>query len=139
MSPDVAERALDVQMIPIDKLLNSPMNTRRHYDAAAMADLEASIRQVGVLTPLIARLYPLSLPGDPFFELAAGHRRFRAASAVGVRDVPVRVMDLDDDAFRHILIIEHLQRQDIHPLDEADGYQALMNTDKASTVEAIAA
>lgn len=142
MSPETAERApiaLDVQMIPIDKLLNSPMNTRRHYEPTGMAELEASIRQVGVLTPLIARLYPLALPGDPFFELAAGHRRFRAASAAGVREVPVRVMDLDDAAFRHVLIVENLQRQDIHPLDEADGYQALMKADKAYTVEAIAA
>ncbi len=143
MTPALAERApavLDVQMIPLEQLLESKMNTRRHHDPAAMAELEASIRQVGVLTPLIARPYTfVHGPDDPFFELAAGHRRFRAAKAAGVAAVPVRVMALDDDAFRHILIIENLQRQDIHPLDEADGYQALMRADKAYTVEAIAA
>jgi ParB/RepB/Spo0J family partition protein len=125
----------EFQTLAIGQLRESPMNVRRHYTPGAMAELVASIRAVGVLTPLLARP-SLALGG---FEIAAGHRRFRAATEAGVEELPVRVLNLDDQAFLEVVTIENLQRQDIHPLDEADGYQQLMIADPAYTVEAIAA
>ena len=73
------------------------------------------------------------------FEIAAGHRRFRAAQIACLTELPVQIRDLGDREFLEVLTIENLQREDVHPLDEADGYAALMSADRAYTVEAIAA
>lgn len=113
---------LDLRMVPIGDVFESPFNTRKHFDSAKMQELEASVRTKGVLTPLIVR------PTGHGFEVAAGHRRLRAARAADVADVPVRVIEMTDVEFMEVLTIENLQREDIHPLDEAEGYQALMKT-----------
>jgi ParB/RepB/Spo0J family partition protein len=134
MSTAVPNPALTVRLIPIAQICESIHNPRRHFTPAKLAELEASIREVGVLTPLLARM-----AGDGMFELAAGHRRYRAAKSAGLTEVPVRVVALTDTQLLEVLTIENLQREDVHPLDEARGYEALMRADGAYTPKAIAA
>lgn len=167
--------------LSIDRLYESPQNVRHHWRDGALDELAASIRQVGVLTPLLVRPQPIDIISTDgvvgvaqdqevvdrstcelmticstreqaeiwrrnylesdrcAFEIAAGHRRFRAAKAAGLTELPVQIRELGDREFLEVLTIENLQREDVHPLDEADGYAALMASDRAYTVEAIAA
>ncbi|MBK9497077.1 MAG: ParB/RepB/Spo0J family partition protein [Xanthomonadales bacterium] len=169
--------------VPLSRLIESPQNTRRHWNAAALDELVASLKAVGVLTPLLVRPVALDIEfvdsgdvdsGDGDweirnhatcelltvcstreqaetwsanwresercdFEIAAGHRRFRAAQRAGLDELPVQIRDLGDREFLEVLTIENLQREDVHPLDEAEGYATLQASDRVYTVEAIAA
>lgn len=113
---------LTVQQIPINDLYASPMNPRRRYDEASLDELAQSIRNVGILQPLVARPRP-----NGYFELAAGHRRWMAARKAGLETVPVTVRDLGDVELRLVLLTENGQRADVHPLDESDALQALLD------------
>lgn len=106
--------------IPLDELRESKLNPRRHFDATALAELTESVRAHGVLTPTLVR------PINGHFEIAAGHRRYRAAKAAGLAELPAVVRAMDDVAFLEVLVTENLQREDVHPLEEAEGYRALM-------------
>ncbi len=110
------------QMIPIEKLKESKFNTRKGVDQAKLDELTASVKSVGVLTPLLAR----PIPKNGGYELAAGSRRLRAAKAAGIKQLPVIVRDMDDKTLLEIIMIENLQREDVHPLDEAAGYHELI-------------
>jgi ParB/RepB/Spo0J family partition protein len=112
------------QVLPLQVLVESEKNPRKHFDQAKLEQLADSIGKIGVLTPLIAR--PMQLEDGEFYELAAGHRRFRASKLAGLTHVPVRVVELDDVAFLEVLTIENLQRDDLHPIEEAHGYADLM-------------
>jgi ParB family chromosome partitioning protein len=124
-----------LQTIPLERLHPSPRNPRQHYDAQALEELAASLRQSGVLTPLIVRPWPGGSPllvdgrapaPGAHYEIGAGHRRRRAAEQAGLAALPAIVRDLDDAAFLELLTVENVQRQDVHPLDEAEGYRTLM-------------
>lgn len=117
----------DIRMIPLEQLHESPLNTRQHFDPAKLAELATSLKTSGQLTPLLAR--PSTLDEKPGFELAAGHRRRRAAEAAGLPELMVIVRDLDDRTFLEILTIDNLQREDVHPLEEAQGYRNLLTID----------
>jgi ParB/RepB/Spo0J family partition protein len=110
----------EFQSIPIGKLREARQNPRHHFDKQALDELAASIKTHGVLTPLLVR------PSDGHFEIAAGHRRYRAAKAAGLTEVPATVRELSDLELLEILTIENLQRQDVHPLEEAQGYKSLI-------------
>lgn len=112
------------QMLHVDDLIESPKNPRKHFDQTKLAELAKSIATHGVLTPLLAR-ENVALQR---FEVAAGHRRFRAAKLVGVTELPVVVRDMTDVELLEVLTIENLQRDDVHPLEEAQGFQDLMFT-----------
>lgn len=105
----------------VSALRESKHNPRQHFNEAQLLDLTESILKVGVLTPLLVR--PLA-QGE--YEIAAGHRRYRAAKRAKLTTVPCIVREMDDQAFMEVLTIENLQREDVHPLDEAKGYEALM-------------
>jgi ParB family chromosome partitioning protein len=128
VTPETASREL-----PLAQLVESPTNPRRVLAQSALDDLVASVRQHGILTPLIVR------PVNGHFEIIAGHRRRRAALAAGLESVPVIVREADDAVALEVATVENLQRADVHPLDEAEGYRALMALDPAYTPEAIAA
>jgi ParB/RepB/Spo0J family partition protein len=113
-----------LRFLAIERLRPSPFNPRRTFAAEQLADLRSSINAVGILTPLIARPHPTE---DGAYELAAGHRRFAVASEIGLPTVPVIVREYSDDELREVLIIENLQRADVHPLEEADALQALVD------------
>lgn len=130
---------IDVRQVAIELVEESPWNPRKHWVDAADEDLVASLRAHGILTPLLARPVQGPPPAYRRYELAAGHRRLRAAKAAGLPMVPVQIREMGDEEFRQILIVENLQRADIHPLDEADAYHALRQADGAYTPEAIAA
>ena len=108
----------------IDRLEPNPDQPRRHFDEEALADLTASIREKGVIQPLVVR----PSPRDPAkHEIVAGERRWRAARKAGVLELPVVVRALDDTEVLEIAIIENVQRTDLNPIEEAAGYRQLMD------------
>jgi ParB family chromosome partitioning protein len=118
--------ALALRQLPIGQLLESPLNPRKHYDAHALEELAESIRTHGVLTPLTVRSNDRLGVGK--FEIGAGHRRYRAAKIAGYEAVSVYVRDLDDTAFLELLTIDNLQRDNLHPMEEAQGFSQLMKS-----------
>lgn len=115
-----SEQKLEIREIELSRLQESKHNSRRHFDEHAMRELVESVKASGVLSPLIVR------PVNGKFEIGAGHRRFRAAKLAQLKTVPAVVRKMDDRAFLEFLAIENLQREDLHPLEEAQGYQQLI-------------
>jgi ParB family chromosome partitioning protein len=110
-------------MVKLDRVRQSPFNPRKTFDKEAMKDLIASIEEKGILVPLLVRpTYDNDVLG---YEVVAGERRYRAALALELTDVPVVIREMTDEEAREVQIIENLQRQDLHPLEEADGYHTL--------------
>lgn len=112
---------ITTQSIPLDELHESPWNPRKHFAPKALEELAESIRKVGILSPVLVR--PREAGG---YEIAAGHRRFRAAKLAGLPATPAIVRPMGDQEFLEILTIENLQREDVHPLEEGEGYRTLM-------------
>lgn len=117
------ERERPHKTIAIDRLHRGKYQPRRHFDEDALAGLVESIRDKGVLQPLLLRRDP-EQPGD--YEIIAGERRWRAAQLAGVHEVPAIIRDLTDREALEIALIENIQRQDLSPLEEAEGYRRLM-------------
>lgn len=113
-------------------------NPRRHFDEAKLKELADNIGQVGILTPLIVRPDPDSTPKAPRYEIAAGHRRYRAAKLAKLSVLPCLVREMSDQEFMEVLNIENLQREGLHPLDEAKGYEMLLAAPYKMSVERIA-
>lgn len=116
-----AAAPLQITSIPLDALVESPFNKRRTW--GDLKELAASMGNgVGILEPLLARQM-----GDGRYELIFGHRRLRAAKIAGLTTAPVMVRELADDVALEMQAIENLQRADLHPLEEAEGYEQLMS------------
>lgn len=124
--------------IDVQAVRESVHNPRRHFDEAKLKELAENIMQVGILTPLIVRPDPASTPKSPLYEIAAGHRRYRAAKLAKVALLPCLVREMSDQEFMEVLNIENLQREGLHPLDEAKGYELLMAAPYKMNVERIA-
>jgi ParB family chromosome partitioning protein len=108
--------------VAVDRIAPRSRQPRAHFDAAALRELTESVRTHGVLQPILVRA--AATPGR--FEIVAGERRWRAAKAAGLEQVPVHVLAIEDaDAFG-VAMIENLQREDLNPLDEAEGYIELL-------------
>jgi ParB family transcriptional regulator, chromosome partitioning protein len=107
------------QRIPVSRIQPSPFQPRRHFAREALEDLIHSIQQRGVLQPLLVRR-----KGEDY-ELIAGERRLRAAIEAGLTDVPASVMEVADHEALELALIENLQREDLNPLEEAEGYRVL--------------
>jgi ParB family chromosome partitioning protein len=122
-APATAERPKGQRRIPIAFIRPSPRNPRRAYDDADLADLAQSIREKGVVQPLIVR----PLPGADVYEIIAGERRWRAAQKAGLHDVPVVVREASDKEALELALIENVQRADLNALEEALGYQRLID------------
>ena len=110
-----------VRNIEVDRIQPNPEQPRLAFDAATLEELAASIREHGVLQPILVR--PLD-GGD--FQLIAGERRWRASKAAGLDTIPALVEEIDDDTALEISIIENLQREDLSPLDEAAMYDRMV-------------
>jgi ParB family chromosome partitioning protein len=136
MSSPAVEKSTGLQTIPLSAVFRNVNNPRKHFDPASLKELAKSIESHGILQPLVVRPDPM---GGKKYELVAGERRWRAAKIAGKADVPVIVSTLSDREALEIMVIENLQREDVQPLEEARGYQSLMNCDKDVTVESIAA
>ncbi len=125
----------------VSRIAPSPTNPRKHFDGPAMADLTESVRQHGVLQPILLRPWPATYAHQgsrPTFEIVSGERRWRAAKAAGVLMILCVVRDLSTREVLEIQIIENLQRADLHPLEEADGY-ARMRDEHGYTADELAA
>lgn len=110
-------------VVPIEKLKPNPKQPRRHFVQEDLEDLSNSIREKGVLQPLIVRPLP-----DGNFEIVAGERRWRAAQLARLHELPVLSRDLDDVEVLEIAIIENIQRADLNAIEEAAGYRQLMDS-----------
>jgi ParB family chromosome partitioning protein len=117
-------RPVNGRTVPIDRIRPNPNQPRRDLDDDDLRDLASSIREKGVIQPLILRPHPEE-PGG--FEIVAGERRWRAAQAAGVHDLPAVVRELTDAEMLELAIIENVQRTDLNPLEEAQGYRQLMD------------
>ena len=125
------------QELPITDIYESTLltNPRATFDQDALDELAASIRLHGVLQPILVRLRS----HDSGYELIAGARRLRASRLAQIATIPAHVVTFDDQAAREAAIIENLQRQDVHPLEEAEAYERLMTADTLVTADTIAA
>jgi ParB family chromosome partitioning protein len=120
--------------LPLVSLTESATNPRRSFDQTALGELAESIKTQGILAPLVVR------PVGQHFEIVAGARRYRAAQLAGLETAPVRIVELTDAQALETSIVENLQRRDVHPLDEANGFAALMRLEEPKySIEQIAA
>lgn len=108
------------RMLPIEHVSRNPRNPRRQFDEGDLQDLASSIRQHGIVQPVVVR----TVNGQ--FEIIAGERRWRAAQLAGLHEIPVIVRDVDDRTALEIAIVENVQRADLNPLEEALGYDQLI-------------
>ena len=125
-----------VREVPLELVHANPDQPRRHFAEAEIAELEASIRDKGVLQPILVRPSPRN---PNAYEIVAGERRWRAAQKAGLAVIPALVRQLDDNRAFEISIVENVQREDLNPLEEAHGYASLISRfgytqDKVSTV-----
>jgi ParB/RepB/Spo0J family partition protein len=121
LNPDDAGRSQGVRVIPIDRIDPNPEQPRMVIDESALDDLAASIREHGVLQPILVRP-----AGSARYQLIAGERRWRATRRAGLTTIPALIDEIDDDTALEIAIIENLQREDLSPLDEAMMYDRMV-------------
>ena len=121
LSSDSPSRSVGVRMVPLDRIESNPEQPRLAFNQETLDELAASIREHGVLQPILVR------PRGPNrYQLIAGERRWRASKIAGVETIPALIEDIDDDTALEISIIENLQREDISPLDEAAMYDRML-------------
>jgi ParB family transcriptional regulator, chromosome partitioning protein len=114
--PDARER---VQRVPLDRVRPSPMQPRKNFSAESLSELADSIREQGIVQPLIVR------ERGGFFELIAGERRWRASQLLKLPEVPIIVREADDRSVLELALIENLQRENLNAIEEALGYAQL--------------
>lgn len=118
------DRARGQRRVPIESLRPNPRNPRRQFDDGDLADLAQSVREKGIIQPILVR----TLAGSrDQYEIVAGERRWRAAQQAQVRDVPILLLEVSDREALEIAIIENVQRADLNAIEEAMGYEALID------------
>ena len=118
------DRARGVRRVPIELIKANPRNPRRNFLEEDLSDLTASVKEKGVLQPILVR----GAPGKSGqYEIIAGERRWRAAQKAGLHDVPVLQLEIDDREALEIAIVENVQRADLNALEEAAGYESLID------------
>ena len=116
-----SNHAADAVMIDINKVEPNREQPRKKFDEDALIELSESIKQFGILQPLLCQ------ERDDYYEIVAGERRWRAAKMAGLTEVPVLVKELTDLQAQQIALIENLQRENLNPIEEANGYKELMD------------
>lgn len=124
------EAANRVWQTPIDKLVPGVYQPRKSFDRLALQELADSIKQNGIIQPITVRRRE-----SGGFEIIAGERRWRAAQLAGLHEVPTIIKNLSDRESLQIAIIENMQREDLDPIEEADGYQRLIEEFKLTQIE----
>jgi ParB family chromosome partitioning protein len=114
------ERLRSQRRVPIEFVRANPRNPRKLFSEAELEDLSASIRERGIIQPIVVRSR-----GPEAYEIIAGERRWRAAQRAGLHEVPIVVIEASDGEALELAIIENVQRTDLNPLEEATGYQVL--------------
>lgn len=128
-----AEPASPLRTISLSQIRPNPLQPRKEFKPEDLADLEASLRVSGLLQPVTVR----PAPRGGGFELIAGERRFRAAQRLGWTEIPAIVKDVDDKLLLSLAMVENLQRADLNPIEEAEGYEQLIQ-DFALTQQEVA-
>lgn len=117
-----ADATSDKQSLPVESITLPASQPRRYFDPEKLRQLTESVRQHGILEPILVR--PSQKEG--LYELVAGERRFRAAQAVGLSSVPVTVRELSDEEALQLALVENLQREDLNPVEETEGILQLL-------------
>jgi ParB family transcriptional regulator, chromosome partitioning protein len=123
------ERPRNNRKMPIEFIKPNPRNPRRTFSDAELGELAESVKQHGVIQPIVVR--PVKGSQDRF-EIIAGERRWRAAQLAGLHEVPIVPIEVNDSDALEIMIIENVQREDLNAMEEAQGYHALANEFKRS-------
>lgn len=118
------EKAKPARELPIEQIHPGRFQPRTNFDETELASLVESIREKGILQPILVRRDPVQAD---LYEIVAGERRWRAAQRAKLHEVPVIIRELDDKAALEIALIENIQRADLSPIEEAEGYRRLMN------------
>jgi ParB family chromosome partitioning protein len=118
------DRARHQRRVPIEFIKPNPKNPRRIYSDAELDELAASIKERGIIQPVVVRAVR---GAKDIYEIIAGERRWRAAQRAGLHDVPIVTLDVSDSEALELAIIENVQRTDLNPLEEAGGYQVLLS------------
>lgn len=114
------EASSGVRMLPVSSLVPHPDQPRRHFDEDALEELAQSLRQRGLIQPIVVR------PSGHNYQIVAGERRWRAAQRARLHEVPVIVRDFDDAETMEIALVENIQRQDLNAIEEAEAYARLI-------------
>ena len=122
LTPDSPTRSVGVRIVQVDHIEPNPEQPRMVFEPQALDELAASIREHGVLQPILVR--PL---GPNTYQIVAGERRWRASRLAGLETIPALIEEIDDDTALEIAIIENLQREDLTPLDEAAMYDRMVH------------
>ncbi|MDO4813288.1 MAG: ParB/RepB/Spo0J family partition protein [Eubacteriales bacterium] len=123
----------DSLYLPISQIETYANQPRKHFDEDALHDLADSIREHGIIQPLTVRKL-----SSGYYQIIAGERRWRAARIAGLTQVPAIVIEADDRKVTELALIENLQREDLNPIEEAEGYRALMENYQMTQEEAAA-
>lgn len=110
-----------VARVPLHRVEPNPLQPRKEFDPEALQDLADSIMEHGMIQPLTVREFP-----GGYYQIIAGERRWRAARLAGLEEVPVLVVEADDKKVMELALVENLQREDLNPMEEAQGYRSLM-------------
>jgi ParB family chromosome partitioning protein len=120
-APEAGEAAAGLMEVPVNAVAPNPKQPRTRFDDETIATLAASIREVGILQPLVVRR-----AGDGRYELIAGERRLRAAKAAGLASVPIVLRDSEDADLLREALIENIHREDLNPIEQAEAFKALL-------------
>ena len=120
---DFEEQSVEMEQtsLPIGKIEPKKDQPRQQFDKDSLAELSESIRKYGLIQPITVR----SLD-DGYYQIIAGERRWRAAREAGLDEIPVRILNVDDRTAMELTLVENLQREDLNPIEEAQGYRTLM-------------
>ncbi len=118
----LAEASGEIRSLPLHKIEPNPLQPRREFDPEALQTLADSIAAHGLIQPLSVREMP-----NGYYQIIAGERRWRAARMANLDEIPVLVLDADDRTVMELALVENLQREDLNPMEEAAGFQTLMD------------
>jgi ParB family chromosome partitioning protein len=121
-SPSAPESQEPFRQLRLDQIVPNPKQPRREFSESELQELQLSLQTSGLLQPIAVRPR-----GDGRFELIAGERRFRAASRLGWTTIPAVISDVSDEQLLSLALVENLQREDLNPIEEAQGYRQLIN------------
>lgn len=125
---EIIEKKLDE--VPIDNIKPNPDQPRTNFKREEIEELAASIEKDGLLQPILVRTMK-----DGTYQIVAGERRWQACRSIGLKSVPVRIKDADDDTALELALIENIQRSDLNPIEEAYGYRRLMERRRMTQAE----
>ncbi|WP_158089675.1 ParB/RepB/Spo0J family partition protein [Magnetofaba australis] len=126
LNSDSAEEKQRIRYIRVDSIAPNPWQPRKQFDSESLAELVSSIKEQGVLQPIIVRKANSSKKSDTQYELIAGERRWRASSEAGLEEIPAIVKEWDDSRTLEVALLENIQRQDLSALETARGYERLI-------------